>query len=79
MSIRRRGGQPPASAEIGEMGELEIRKLKNEPKLKTWAICGAEAPLEAAGDIQYGEFRAIRVASRPQARNWKINKKIKIK
>ena len=48
-------------------------------KLKIWAICGAEAPLEAAGDIQYGDFRAIRVASRPQARNGKIKKNNKIK
>ena len=51
--IGRRGGQPPASAEIWEMGKIrKIRKIKKiNQKLKILAICGAEAPLEAAGDI----------------------------
>ena len=65
----------PAARKRRNQGNWEIRKvrkLKNDPELKIWAICGAEAPLEAAGDIQYGDSRAIRVASRPQARNWKI-------
>ena len=64
----------PAARKRRNQGNWEIRKKEseNDPGIKKWAICGAEAPLEAAGDIRYCEFRAIRVASHPQARDWKI-------